>query len=226
MKYLSFKNKICKEKLKRFFLTFFAIVVVYMLLFLLQKVWLNKYPEFTLLKQYRSNQLNTLISNNGLLFIILMPSIIVPLLEELMFRSWLILSPKNIALLIGSLPYMIIEKLFSEMNWGIFILSSLITGIVLYKISFIILSKFNFKPRTDNNFIIIAVILSSVLFGFMHVFNFPEINIYSIILILPQIVAGFGFAYIRIKNGLAWSILLHSLNNLPITLAYLSIVLN
>ncbi|WP_414675575.1 type II CAAX prenyl endopeptidase Rce1 family protein [Marivirga sp.] len=58
---------------------------------------------------------------------------------------------------------------------------------------------------------------SSFLFGLLHLLNFVPLNSTQIILfpflILPQILFGLAFGYLRLKNGLIWAIGLHSLIN-------------
>lgn len=59
--------------------------------------------------------------------------------------------------------------------------------------------------------------LFTLAFGFYHITNF-EINstilVLSPLLVAPQIIIGFLLGFIRVRLGLAWSILLHSLYNL------------
>lgn len=68
------------------------------------------------------------------------------------------------------------------------------------------------KPKT----FIIAFYLFALAFGFIHITNF-EINstilLLSPILVLPQILLGGYFGYIRVKFGLQWSMLLHGTYN-------------
>ena len=69
---------------------------------------------------------------------------------------------------------------------------------------------------------------SSLLFGFVHIFNFEsaeEFLPYFPILTLPQIFLGLIFGYTRIAYGLKYSILFHAIHNgvliLPLTIYYL-----
>lgn len=72
----------------------------------------------------------------------------------------------------------------------------------------------------------IAFYLLTIIFGFIHITNF-EINtntlLFSPLLILPQLVVGFYFGFIRVRFGLIWSIFLHgTYNGLLISISYLS----
>jgi len=58
--------------------------------------------------------------------------------------------------------------------------------------------------------------LFTILFGFVHITNYEittNVLLFSPLLILPQLLVGFYFGYIRIKFGLIWSIFLHGAYN-------------
>lgn len=60
----------------------------------------------------------------------------------------------------------------------------------------------------------LAFWLSTVIFAFVHVFNFPDAGMLTVLpFVLPQFVAGSIFGYARVAHGLWASILLHMLHN-------------
>lgn len=63
----------------------------------------------------------------------------------------------------------------------------------------------------------------ALVFGYIHIFNY-EINtnviLFSPLLIAPQIFMGLYFGFIRVKFGLTWSVLMHSLYNLILITPY------
>jgi len=65
---------------------------------------------------------------------------------------------------------------------------------------------------------------SAVLFGFVHIFNF-EVDLKMLLLFpiitAPQIFVGIFAAYLRINYSLIWGFLLHALHNLILFLPYL-----
>ena len=68
------------------------------------------------------------------------------------------------------------------------------------------------------------VISSSLLFGYIHITNFGGEVAWWLVpfLVLPQIIVGFVFAFVRIKFGLIWSIFNHATYNfLLLSLSYL-----
>ncbi|WP_299670836.1 CPBP family intramembrane glutamic endopeptidase [uncultured Polaribacter sp.] len=63
----------------------------------------------------------------------------------------------------------------------------------------------------------IAFYFFALLFGFVHITNFEmttSILLLAPILVLPQILVGGYFGYIRVRFGLQWSMLLHGTYNL------------
>jgi membrane protease YdiL (CAAX protease family) len=55
-----------------------------------------------------------------------------------------------------------------------------------------------------------------IIFAYVHLFNFKlttNVILFSPLLVAPQFFVGLIFGYIRIRFGLLWSILLHSLYN-------------
>ncbi|QNM86655.1 CPBP family intramembrane metalloprotease [Polaribacter pectinis] len=62
----------------------------------------------------------------------------------------------------------------------------------------------------------IAFYFFALIFGFVHISNFdftPAVILLSPLLVLPQILLGGYFGYIRVRFGLQWSILLHGTYN-------------
>jgi len=62
----------------------------------------------------------------------------------------------------------------------------------------------------------IAFYVISILFGYVHIFNFEitsQILLLSPLLVAPQIVIGLVFGYVRVRLGLIYSMLLHACYN-------------
>ena len=83
--------------------------------------------------------------------------------------------------------------------------------------------KKNSKERTEKVRIILsdykipALIITSLIFGLVHINNYVEtfvIDIALFMLIVPRIISGAMMAWVKLKNKhLGWSIALHALNN-------------
>ena len=107
------------------------------------------------------HDLNKLLKEESILYVLFMVAILAPLLEELIFRAPLILF-KN-------------KKYFS---------------IVFYT--------------------------SAISFGVIHIFNYEmstKLLVIAPVLIMPQLILGLYFGYIRTRLGLRWSIFLHACYN-------------
>ena len=62
----------------------------------------------------------------------------------------------------------------------------------------------------------IAFYVIGIIFAYVHIFNFEittNVILFSPLLVAPQFFIGLIFGFIRIRFGLIWSILLHSIYN-------------
>lgn len=70
-----------------------------------------------------------------------------------------------------------------------------------------------------NRYFAFVFYVSTLIFGFYHITNFDlsrEVLLLSPILVAPQLCIGVFLAYIRVRLGLLWAILLHALYNLAL----------
>jgi membrane protease YdiL (CAAX protease family) len=71
---------------------------------------------------------------------------------------------------------------------------------------------------------VVYIIISSCLFGLIHVFNYRPIDTHILwiypFFVIPQFIMGWGITYIRLKNGFIWGILFHCLINSVSTAFY------
>ena len=142
--------------------------------------------------------------------IIMLGVLIVPFIEELIFRWPLVYNESHIKLFLFG-----VSLLFLLFFWQV--------GIILLIATFILSSmkwdKFKrFKPRElHKKYIGLLFWLSVIAFGLIHITNydFKEIPFYVYpFMVLPQIIGGISLAIIRIKFGLRYAIIQHSLFNL------------
>jgi membrane protease YdiL (CAAX protease family) len=138
-----------------------------------------------------------------------------PIIEELLFR--LILKPK--------FQNLLIFLIFS----GILAISFLVRKAFILFIIFLLLSVFCFiiliskkKFRKVQVYFLahfpLLFYTSSVFFGFVHITNYEPFNYKLIlimpILVLPMILIGIILGFIRMKFGITYSVLLHSMINI------------
>jgi len=114
-----------------------------------------------------------------------------------------------------------LEEMFKGMSFlQILLIGSVLTPIIeetLFRAPITIFAK----PKSFKY----AFYIFTLLFGFVHISNFEittNVLLLSPILILPQIVVGGYFGYIRVKFGLLWAMLLHgSYNGFLFIMSYL-----
>ncbi|SFJ62600.1 CPBP family intramembrane glutamic endopeptidase [Olleya namhaensis] len=104
-----------------------------------------------------------------------------------------------------------VSKLFEEETPLYIISSAVILAPIIEELIFrgpiTLFSKKYFK---------IAFYTFSLLFGYVHLFNFeitPQLILLSPLLVAPQIVVGLVFGYVRVRLGLIYSMLLHACYN-------------
>ncbi|MEL6381948.1 MAG: CPBP family glutamic-type intramembrane protease [Cyanobacteria bacterium J06626_18] len=188
------------------------------------------------------NQLTAAFEGMPVLLILGLGALLIPVIEELWFRLFLRPSPINlvgallaIAYLVGVqlLPILSESSLAAALSgnnqwvspWGVLFL------IVLGSFGLYLLVKRYYNPRHAEQFysknIAYLYYASSLLFGFIHVFNFAGIwqHFYlSPLIMLPYTVIGLVLGYIRIQHGFQWAVGLHAVNNayafLPFVIVY------
>lgn len=140
--------------------------------------------------------------------------LILPLLEEFSFRSFLTSNPKIVtfgfSFFLVFLVFKILENYYTIHLWLDLVLN-FILGFLLYYI----LSKLNFKFKFLNYKLVITSLVFSGVFAIFHMgINYTsESIVFLIISVVPFFLSGLVFCRIRIKFGLIYSIVLHSLIN-------------
>jgi hypothetical protein len=144
---------------------------------------------------------------------IVMLAIIAPIIEEFTYRIGLLFSKRNLTITTIGISYFILINL-SELERLYCILIALGIGIVLY-LSFNqknvdLFSKF---WKMNRRKIFYGLLL---IFSVPHLGNYElttELLIFSPIVILPHLVAGFIYSYARLSSGIILAICIHSFNN-------------
>lgn len=152
---------------------------------------------------------------------ILLAGLLVPLLEETIFRLSLIFKPIYLSISSSLLFYIIISKYYFnagflnyKSQFALRVIISVSVGIIL----FFLAKKFSEKLRKfwKVNFAWIFYSLA-LFFAFAHITNF-DINTKHLLLMpiltLPQLVGGAFLGYVRVKYGFPYAIAFHSTNNL------------
>jgi membrane protease YdiL (CAAX protease family) len=207
-----------RVKWSTFLSAFWWLVIIKMMfgvVFLVSKVIGFSAVEEILLNQ---TQFSSSLSESTILLYI---TIVGPIVEEISFRGWLT-DKKYLALLCCfAFSVLITEIILDDLirltiNRWFRITLDCLTGVsissLLYRFwdRFILLLKSKFRY---------AVMFSCFTFAVIHILNYEiqQISLLSflalLLIILPIYLMGFVLTYVRLKNGLMWSIGLHILNN-------------
>lgn len=171
---------------------------------------LQKYSQDALLEIIKEDKLKAFLAM----------VVFAPCIEELMFRTLLKPSYKDIALFLSSWTFFIINIFITlKITWYYSYLVSIIIMIILFYTYLKAIPKSYLDKLInylDSNQLI-TLQLTSVIFGFLHIFNYVDsltINSILFLLIVPRIIAGHMFGKIKIiNNHMIWPILLHAINN-------------
>jgi hypothetical protein len=160
-----------------------------------------------------------LMLSEGILFTAFVTVILAPVLEEIRSRYYITSFRWNYAILPLSCCFILL-KCFN-IKWGVVFYSAAGIASALAVWFYVKLGKPSaFKIRLmkfySRNYWLFFY-CSALCFGLMHMGNFQVENfipVLSVVIVIPQIFAGFILGYVRIVMGLRWSIAFHALHNL------------
>ncbi len=202
------------EKLKKlivsYFLTFLFVFFSIFIINIIDYIVINFFntPSILTLLKKTNNDINKL----GWIKIVL----IIPLIEEIIFRLFLVTTKLNLLLTSSFILFLFFNKSFFNIQYNsyityLYLVIIIIINILLNKKIFIIQKIINKRINYFST-------MSFLLFGFVHIMNIRELNFSIFFLypffILPQIIMGYFITNIRIKLGFLWGVSLHSFINL------------
>lgn len=207
---------------KTYIILFAAIFFSAPLIFLVDKFIVNVLHHKSFAHQ-NQQMFDHIFQRLGFIKSFLFICVIGPAFEETIFR--LFLSFKNqhiiISLLIGlfyfgSTLFQIQDKMLK-----IYIELGIAAVVIPACLIFIPKTTIDFSPVIKKRLIVISIIL----FGLMHVFNYLPFDYQLLwlypVFVIPQLLMGWGLAYVRFKNGFFWGILLHCIiNSVSVLLSY------
>ena len=206
------------SKIKNLFRHYFLTMACYFLFFMGMGVLNTIFPELDF-ERYQQTEIYEMMTDNPLVFFIL-AVIIAPIMEECLFRSLIKPSQNEILVFICSwILFVSLAFIPAEANlilkYSLLLLSIFI--IFLFLKSIIPEKRLKKIQYYLHKYYRLIWILSAVIFGYVHVWNYVsgfEFNFILFILIFPRIIAGYFFGRLKIQNReLYWPILLHAMNN-------------
>ncbi len=158
------------------------------------------------------------LTNNNNFYIIFLVAFFVPVVEETMFRLWLSLDPRHIAISSAVILTYLLFGLKDLFHMNLKALAIVLSFIIISLVIYGMLKDKNIKKYLER-FISIRFLsaISAVSFGLVHITNFAPINtniwfLYPIY-VLPQIVLGYLIVFLRLKHGFIYGLGLHVLVN-------------
>lgn len=144
--------------------------------------------------------------------------LLIPVIEEVIFRLHLLPKKRNLILsIITLIVYLTAElALSSKTHLTITIFTS--SGLLLLTAYLVFSNKLNKAIKnTWNRRFPVVFYITTIVFGGIHIFN-HNLSISNLILspiiIAPQIVLGLNVGYLRVVSGFKWGLWLHVLHNI------------
>jgi hypothetical protein len=148
--------------------------------------------------------------------------ILAPIIEELAFRGFMSFKRRMISLTAAALLFCLLRMFFKPyFDWW---------GMAATSIAFYFCSDFSLKNEKISTFIFakksVIFYFMAILFAMLHTNNYTAgtFNNYNFLLIpfavSPQFIAAISLSFLRLKNGLIWSIFAHAFVNFLITCVY------
>ena len=159
--------------------------------------------------EFPENQLDAIELTPGWIALIVLGA---PLMEELLFRSWLSGRPGHVggALALGA---GVAGGGVLTQSHDVAAVGLLAVGLVLAAVLIFVLRRHG--PMRWFAFLFPAIFwIVTALFAAVHMFNYTEGSLAMLLpLVVPQFIAGALFGYARVQYGLWAAILLHALHN-------------
>ena len=147
-------------------------------------------------------------------FLYLIPCLLVPVIEELSCRLFLKKSLINSYISLSLITFILILLLQNRKIYSLdlYVLNTLVFSFFIWLLLFSFKKYFVNIKITDRTIFYSSAILFSLLHLSNYSFQINELPKY-LFLIIPQLCSGLIYGYIRVKNGIIYSILLHSIHN-------------
>ncbi len=206
------------SKIKNLFISYLRLFGLYILFFICVALLQNIFPDLDLKKYSQGGVFEILRENKLKAFLVMI--IFAPFIEELMFRTLIKPTNKDLLLFLSSWTLFFLGLFITlELAWYYRYIIFLVTLFAIFIIYERLIAKDHLKKtiRFLEKYKSITLQVTAVIFGFLHIFNYVDSFKFESILFLlifPRIIAGHMFGKIKIENGhIVWPMLLHAINN-------------
>lgn len=163
-----------------------------------------------------SHKLSELMEQLDYWYIFLLAVVVAPFFEELIFRYYI---TKPLIFIIAVFLFLIVGFIYL-MNLGML---NYVAGIPLIA-GVLLTGYYSIGIKEVRHQLIVLYIghfsyvlyFSAAIFAFVHIFNFNDAMpwYYTPVLVFPQFMIGLFLAYVRVRNGILYSMMVHSVNNM------------
>lgn len=186
------------------------------------------FPELTNSEYTQTEIMEMAKSNPFKLFVL--ACLFAPIVEEMMFRTLIKPSHSDLVLFICSWPVFLSGKFFPDsIHWLVRLAFAMIVLFTLHTILKQLIPETHtvYLRKKLTQFTIPILIVSSLVFGLVHISNYVTdftINVALLLLVIPQIIAGFMLGWVKHHNThITWPMGLHFMNNVvPVVIIILT----
>ncbi|MCF4102611.1 CPBP family intramembrane metalloprotease [Gillisia sp. M10.2A] len=211
------------DKIKNLLRNYGKMLGVYFIFFMLLGMLSAAFPELDF-ERYKQLEMDLLLEGHPWKFVF-MAVLFAPILEEGMFRSIIKPTRNNLSFFLCCwIVFFLSEFIPTDVYWPL----KLTVVILISLLLFLFFREFlpdNFQKKTCQfltKHYLPVWLITSVVFGLVHIFNYVDtfqINTMLILLIIPRIIAGYFFGKIKIENNnLLWSMGMHAMNNAAVVI--------
>jgi hypothetical protein len=145
-----------------------------------------------------------------------------PVFEEVIFRFGLSFKKRQVLIFVFIALTYFTAGFIHFQNPQIKLLLVIAEAIIIWTLMIVFVE--NNDLLITNKRKVVYIIISSCLFGLIHLFNYRPIDTHILwvypFFIIPQLIMGWGITYVRLKNDFIWGILFHCLINSVSTAFY------
>ncbi len=144
---------------------------------------------------------------------VLIPLVIAgaPIAEEMMFRGWLTGQPRALWLILCAVVTG--GLLAAAMRHDLIVAGVALAVPAVALIGWLMLRRRTAAPAWFARRFGWIFYGAALIFGIAHVTNYPHPDLLTVPMVLPQLWSGLTLGYVRMRNGLTASILLHACSN-------------
>lgn len=203
--------------------TFFHLLVLSFGLSMLSMVLMSAIQKSGLLPEL-PHAMESIMKDMPMLLVFSLVALLMPVLEELAFRLWLVYRPLYVGISVWLIAFFVSQAFMQN---GANIAGYVVLGLAaMVTILLLTLQDVAYEGIRQLYLRYYGWIFygATLLFALVHLINFElsaRLLLFAPLLVLPQFLLGLVLGYVRVRQGLLWAIALHAVyNGIILILAY------